>query len=87
MHEGTDENNKRKTNYTWCRLQWSRSPRFGSAAAQLLGFGGRIPPGHGCLSLVSKCVVRQNSLRLWADHSSGGVPTSEVFLSVVKKSR
>jgi len=36
-----------------CRSQWSRDLRRGSAVARLQGLGVRIPPGHGCLSLVS----------------------------------
>jgi hypothetical protein len=35
------------------RCQWPRGLRRGSAAARLLGLWVRIPPGHGCLSLVS----------------------------------
>jgi hypothetical protein len=33
--------------------QWPRGLRRGSAATQLLGLRVRIPPGHGCLSLVN----------------------------------
>jgi hypothetical protein len=36
-----------------CRSQWPRGLRRGSTAARLLGLWVRIPPGHGCLSLVS----------------------------------
>ena len=35
------------------RSRWPRGLRRGSAAARLLGLRVRIPPGHGCLSLVS----------------------------------
>jgi hypothetical protein len=35
------------------RSRWPRSLRRGSAAAGLPGLRFRIPPGHGCLSLVS----------------------------------
>jgi len=35
------------------RSQWPHGLRRGSAAARLLGLWFRIPPGHGCLSLVS----------------------------------
>jgi hypothetical protein len=38
--------------YTY-RSQWPRVLRHGSAAARLLGLWVRIPPRHGCLSLVS----------------------------------
>jgi hypothetical protein len=33
--------------------QWLRGIRRGSAAARFLGSRIRIPPGHGCLSVVS----------------------------------
>jgi len=57
MHEGTDENNKRKTNYTWCWLQWSRGLGRWPAAAQLLGFRVRIPTGTWMsVSCVCVCV-------------------------------
>jgi hypothetical protein len=39
-----------------CRSQWPHGLRYGSAAARLLGFWVRNPPGHGCLSLVSVAV-------------------------------
>jgi hypothetical protein len=39
--------------YDISRSQWPRGLRRGSAAARLLGLWFRIPPGHGCLSLVS----------------------------------
>ena len=35
------------------RSQWPRGLKRGSAADRLLGLQVRIPPGHGCLSLVS----------------------------------
>jgi hypothetical protein len=35
------------------RSQWPRGLRHGSAASRLLGLRVRIPPGHGCLSVVS----------------------------------
>jgi hypothetical protein len=35
-----------------CRHQWPRDLRRGSAAARVLWLRVRIPPGHGCLSLV-----------------------------------
>jgi hypothetical protein len=35
------------------RSQWPRGLRLGSSAARLLRFWVRIPPGHGCLSVVS----------------------------------
>jgi len=58
-----------------CRSQWLRGLRRRSAAARLLRLWVRIPPGHGCLSVVS-VVCCQRSLRR-ADHSSRGVlPTA-----------
>jgi hypothetical protein len=39
-----------------CRSKWLRVLRRGSTAARLLGLWVRIPPGHGCLSVLS--VVR-----------------------------
>ena len=35
------------------RSRWPRGLRRGSAASRLLGLRARIPPGHGCMSLVS----------------------------------
>jgi hypothetical protein len=35
-----------------CRFPWPRGLRSRSAAALLWGLWFRIPPGHGCLSLV-----------------------------------
>ena len=40
-----------------CRSQWPRGLWRGSAAARLLELWVRIPPGHGCLSLVKCCVL------------------------------
>jgi hypothetical protein len=45
-----------KTGTSWS--QWSRSVRRRSAATWLLGSRGRIPLGHGCLSVVLSCVGR-----------------------------
>ena len=36
-----------------CRSQWPRGLRRRSAAAPMLGLWVRIPPGHGCLSVLS----------------------------------
>jgi len=36
-----------------CRSQWSRGLIRGSAAAYLLGLWVRIPPGYGCLYVLS----------------------------------
>jgi len=36
-----------------CRPQWPRGLRRGSAAACLLELWVRIPPGHGCYSVLS----------------------------------
>jgi hypothetical protein len=41
------------TEVTDGRSQWPRSLRRGSATARLLGLWVRIPPGHGCLSVLS----------------------------------
>jgi hypothetical protein len=38
---------------TVCRSQWPSGLRRGSAADRLLGLRVRIPPGHGCVSVVS----------------------------------
>ena len=35
------------------RSQWPRGVRRGSAAARVLALRAPIPPGHGCLSVVS----------------------------------
>ena len=35
------------------RSQWPRRLRCASAASHLLGLRVRIPPGHGCVSLVN----------------------------------
>ena len=42
-----------KVNPVRCRSQWPRGLRRGSLAVRLLGLWVRIPPGRGCLSLVS----------------------------------
>jgi len=41
------------SNVQWCRSQRQRGLRRGSVAVLLLVLWVRIPPGHGCLSLVS----------------------------------
>ena len=41
-----------------CRSHWPRLLRRRSASARLLRLGVQIPPGHGCLSVVS-VVCRQ----------------------------
>jgi len=41
------------SNVQWYRSQRQRVLRRGIAAVLLLGWWVRIPPGHGCLSLVS----------------------------------
>jgi hypothetical protein len=41
------------------RAQWPRGIRRGSAAFRLLGLRDLIPPGHGCLSLVSVVLSRR----------------------------
>jgi hypothetical protein len=63
---------KQVTNNTRLRCGQSRWPlglRRGSAAARLLGLWVRIPPGHGCQTLVECCVLSGRSLgdsyRLW----------------------
>ena len=56
-----------------CQSQWPRGLTRRSVAARLLRLWVRIPPGHGCLSVVIvMCIVRQRSLRR-ADHSPRGV--------------
>ena len=42
-----------KVNVYNCPSQWPCGLRRESAAARLLGLWVRIPPGHGCLSIVS----------------------------------
>jgi hypothetical protein len=37
----------------YVRSQWPRGLRHGCAAVRLLGLRVRIPPGHGCLSVLS----------------------------------
>jgi hypothetical protein len=56
--------------YSISQSQWPRGLRSRSTVTSLLRSWVRIPPGHGCLSVV--CVVRYRSLRR-ADHSSRGV--------------
>jgi hypothetical protein len=56
MLGGTEENNKGKTNYTWCRLQWLRGLRLGTASAHLVGFRVRIPPGTW-MSVSCECIM------------------------------
>jgi hypothetical protein len=49
------------------RCQWPRGLRRGSAAARLLGLWVRIPPGHGCLSVVSVvCCQVDVSASVWS---------------------
>jgi hypothetical protein len=50
-------------------IQWPRGLRRRSAAEYLWDHGFESQQGHGCLSLVSVCVVRWRSLR-WANPSS-----------------
>jgi hypothetical protein len=45
--------NRWQLRFSWGCPQWPRCLRRESAAARLLGFRVRIPPGHGCLSLLS----------------------------------
>jgi hypothetical protein len=40
-----------------CRSQWPRGLWHGSAAARMLELWVRIPPGHGCWSLVKCCLL------------------------------
>ena len=74
-----------KLSYVIDRSRLSRGLRRGSVAVRLLGLRVRIPPGHGCLSVVSVVsVVRQRSLR-GADPSSRGVlPSARVERSVIR---
>ena len=41
------------TTYTAGRSWWPRGLNHGSAASRLLGLRVRVPPGHGCLSLMN----------------------------------
>jgi hypothetical protein len=65
------------------RSRWLRDLRRGSVAERFLGLRVRIPPGHGCLSVV---LYRWRSLRR-ADHSCREVLPSAVCLSVIVKPR
>ena len=55
---------------TWQENQthWTRLLRRRSAAARLLEMGVRIPPGHGCLSVVSgvNCQVEVSAASVWS---------------------
>ena len=55
-----------------CRSQWPHGLRRRSTAARLLRLWVRIPPGHGCLSVVS-VVCCQVEVSATHDHSSRGV--------------
>jgi hypothetical protein len=65
-----------------CRLQSPRDLRCRSAAARLLRLWARIPPGHGCLSVVSVlCMLSGRGFcDKLIDHSSRGVLPSVVRL-------
>ena len=79
------------------RTQWQWGLRRGSADARLLELRVWIPPGHGCLSLLSVvCYRADNSSRgvlvsvvcYRADNSSRGVLVSVVCpVSVIAKPR
>jgi hypothetical protein len=64
------------------RPQWSRGLRRGLAAARLLGLQVRIPPGHGCLPLVSLVCCQ-----VWVSASRWSLvqrsPTECVSLNVI----
>ena len=64
------------------RSQWPRGLRRGCAAARLLRLWVRIPPGHGCYSVVECCVLSGRGLCRQADHSSRGVLVTMVSRSV-----
>ena len=56
--------------------QWPRSLWLGSAAKRLLGLRVRIPPGHGCLSLVNVVYCAGRGLR------DGLIPRPEGYYRV-----
>jgi hypothetical protein len=58
-----------------CRSQWPSGLRRGSAAGRLLESRVRIPPGHGCLSVLSVVCSSGSSLRRADPSSRGALPT------------
>jgi len=69
------------------RSYWPRSLRRESAAAHLPGLWVRIPPGT-CMSVsFESCVFSGRGLLRRADHSSRGVLSNVVCLSVISKPR
>ena len=70
-----------------CRSQWPRDLRRRSSVARLLRLWVRIPPGHGCLSVVSvMCCQVDASATDWSPVQRS--PTdSGASLSVIKKPR
>jgi hypothetical protein len=61
--------------------RWPRGVRRGSAAARLLRLSVQIPPGHGCLSLVSVVCCQEEV------SATGRLLQSVVCLSVIVKPR
>jgi hypothetical protein len=67
------------------RFQRLRFQRRGSAPANLLGLRFRVPPPVGCLPLESVVLCEAETSLCRVDHSSRGVLTSVVCLSVIVK--
>ena len=69
------------------RSQWPRGLRRRSAAARLLGSWVRIPPGHGCLSVVSVVCCRvEVSATSWS-HVQESYPLWRVVVCDLETSR
>jgi len=75
-------NNYADPNLMYCRSQWPRCLRLGSAAARLLGLRVRIPPWAWMPVSCEYCVVSYRSLRR-ADHSSREVLPSVLCLNII----
>jgi len=62
--------------------QWTRGPKRGSTVARLLGLQVRIPPGRGCLSLVS---VMPCQLEVCATNRSFVQRSEPEWMSVIEE--
>jgi hypothetical protein len=81
-----------KSKYPELHLNWLipvavLSKRHGSAAFRLLGLWVRIPPGSWMALSFGCCVLSGRDLLRQADHSSRGVLTNMVCLSVIMEAR
>ena len=72
------------------RSQWTRGLRCWPTAARLLGWWVRIPPGHGCLFLVSVVFCRVEASAncrslLQRSHTDCGVSECDLEASVMRR--